>query len=108
MPCWTVQKSKIEFLPQSTDASLLTQALQARGFLVENTGTSLRFSKDNRAGSYTVKTGRLALADTWDVNDIKRAYSEQVVESQARKFGWQLQWKTNAAGNREAMVARRG
>ena len=108
MPCWTIQKSMVEFLPQSTDMSLLTQALRARSFLVENAGTGLLFSKDNRAGSYTAKTGRLELPETWDVNDIKRAYSEQVVESQARKFNWQLQWKTNATGNREATVVRRG
>ena len=113
MPCDTIQRSEIEFLPNSTDTRLLTLALERLGFEVAMLSDRLVLRKQDangyyRSGSYDPETGRLELYSGWDINEIKRAYSEQTVESQARKFGWQLQWKTNAAGNREAMVARRG
>jgi hypothetical protein len=113
MPCNTIQQSKVEFLPKNTDTGLLTQALGRLGFEVgtqddrlvllgwEPNGTSV-------SGSYDAMTGRLELSSGWDINEIKRGYSEQVIESQARKFGWQLQWSMNKAGHREATVLRRG
>jgi hypothetical protein len=113
MPCDTIQRSEIEFLPNSTDTRLLTMALERLGFEVVMLGDQLVLRRQDtsgyfRSGSYDPKTGRLELYSGWDVNEIKRAYSEQTVESQARKFGWQLQWSTNKAGRREATVLRRG
>ena len=109
MPCWTVQESKVEFLATSTDTGLLTTALERLGYAVARVPEGmLVFRKDGASGSYDPRTGRLELAQGWDVNEIKRAYSEQTVESQARKFGWQLEWSTNAAGHRQAVVQRRG
>lgn len=113
MPCDTIQRSEIEFLPNSTDTGLLTLALERLGFEAAMLSDRLVLRKQDadgyyRSGSYDPKTGRLELYSGWDVNEIKRAYSEQTVESQARKFGWQLQWSTNKAGRREATVLRRG
>ena len=109
MPCWSVQESKVEFLATSTDTGLLATALERLGYAVARVPEGmLVFRKDGQSGSYAPRTGRLELAQGWDVNEIKRAYSEQTVESQARKFGWQLEWSTNAAGHRQAVVQRRG
>jgi hypothetical protein len=113
MPCDTIQRSEIEFLPNSTDTRLLTLALERLGFEVAMLSDRLVLRKQDangfyRSGSYDQKTGQLELYIGWDINEIKRAYSEQTVESQARKFGWQLQWGTNKAGRREATVLRRG
>ncbi len=113
MPCNTIQRSEVEFFPSNTDTDLLTLALERLGFEVATLDNRLVLRRPdtfgyNRSGSYEPKTGRLELNSGWDVSEIKRAYSEQVIESQARKFGWQLQWSTNKAGRREATVLRRG
>jgi hypothetical protein len=113
MPCNTIQQSKVEFLPKSTDTGLLTQALERLGFEVSKQDDRLNLlGRDSygyySSGSYDSKTGRLELSSSWDTNEIKRGYSEQVIEIEARKFGWQLQWSTNKAGHREASVLRRG
>ncbi len=113
MPCNTIQQSKVEFLPKSTDTCLLTQALERLGFEVSKQDDRLiLLGRDAygyySSGSYDSKTGRLELSSGWDINETKRGYSEQVIESHARKFGWQLQWSTNKAGHREAIVLRRG
>ena len=109
MPCWTVQESKVEFLATSTDTGLLTTALERLGYAVARVPEGiLLFRKDGVSGSYDARTGCLELPQDCDVNELKRAYSEQTVESQARKFGWQLEWSTNATGRRQAVVQRRG
>ena len=113
MPCDTIQRSEVQFLPNSTDTALLTLALERLSFEVRALDDRLALRRPDtsgsyRSGSYVRKTGRLELDSSWNVNEIKRAYSEQVIESQARKFGWQLQWNKNDAGRREATVQRRG
>ena len=109
MPCWSVQESKVEFLATSTDADLLATALERVGYTVAHVPEGmLLFRKDGASGSYDPRTGRLELPQGWDVNEIRRIYAEQTVEGQARKFGWQLEWSTNAAGHRQAVVQRRG
>ena len=113
MPCYTIQQSHVEFLAKSTDLTLLAEALRKLGFEVAELDDRLALRKQDsngyyRVGSYDRTTGRLELDSAWDVNEIKRAYSERVVESQARKFGWQLEWSMNGAGHRQATVLRRG
>ncbi len=113
MPCNTIQQTKVEVLPKNTDTGLLTQGLERLGFEVSKQDDRLILLGrdtygDYGSGSYDATTGRLELSNDWEINEIKRSYSEQVIESQARKFGWQLQWSTNKAGHREAVVLRRG
>ncbi|MHB8412532.1 MAG: hypothetical protein ACYDDI_11390 [Candidatus Acidiferrales bacterium] len=109
MPCWTIQQSKVEFLASSTDMELLAAALQRIGYGVDRVSESeLLLTKEGTSGRYDAQTGRLELAPGWDVNELKRGYSEEVVNSQARMFGWQIQWTTNAAGHRQAVTQRRG
>jgi hypothetical protein len=109
MPCWTVQESKVQFLAASTDPDVLATALEKLGYAVARVSdTVLTFQKNGQSGSYDGRTGRLELPQGWDLNEIKRPYSQETAESQARKFGWKLEWSTNAAGHRQAAVARRG
>src|SRR5439155_7033047 len=98
---------------QEYELTQLTEALRKLGFEVSELNDRLALRKQDsngyyRAGSYDRANAQLELDNTWDVNEIKRAYSERVVESQARKFGRQLEWSTSAAGHRQASVLRRG
>lgn len=109
MPCNTIQRSKVEFLAKSTDVALLIKGLQSLGIShVEQSGELVVFRTIDGVGSYSKATGKLNLPQSCDVNAIKRAYSEQVVQSQASKHGWRISWRTNAEGHRQAMVQRRG
>jgi hypothetical protein len=107
MPCYTIQKSKVEFLTKTTDTNLLAAGLRHLGFKVTETPEGLYFEKAGCSGSYASASGLLQVGESWGTSELKRAYFEQVVESQARTFGWRLQWSTNRAGNREATVIRR-
>ena len=87
---------------------MLADALRALGFEVTRQGDVLGFAKSGAYGKYAIATGELEIASRiLDAAAVKRAYSEQVVMSQAKKFGWQVSWKTNPNGNREARVVKR-
>lgn len=108
MPCNTIQTSKIEFKADATNVDLLSDALRALGFNVNRQGDVLGFSKSGAYGKYAITSGELEVASPFlDAAAVKRAYSEQVVMSQAKKFGWQVSWKVNSSGNREARVVKR-
>ena len=110
MPCDTVITSTCEFLSTSTDVHLLAEGLRSLGYQVRETEQGLQFTNGTLSGTYDKRTGRLQSAgryDTLDTAEVKRAYSEQVVNSQAKKFGWKISWKTNTAGEREAEVEKR-
>ena len=106
MPCNTIQRSKVQFLPTSTDTVLLTKALQALGYEVSTYGSLIYFQRGSQTGTYNATTGELQTPERWDTGAITRGYSEQIVESQAERFGWELEWSTNESGNREATVKR--
>lgn len=114
MPCDTIQRSEVQFLAQSTDLDLLKKALEAMGYTVTETATGLSFSNYSVSGTYTKATGSLQTTVRGygstaglDVNEVKRGYSEQVVNQQAKKFGWKVEWTTNKAGRKEAIVQKR-
>jgi hypothetical protein len=107
MPCWTRVESQVEFLATSTDTGLLHAALTELGYTVTQLEDGLRFRRYGRTGSYTKATGRLEGQDL-DTAEVKRGYSEQAVGRAAQKNGWRVSWSTNAAGNRQAQVLRRG
>ena len=109
MPCNTIQRSKVEFLATSTDISLLIEALRLLDFeSVAFQGEILVFRTQSGPGSFARSTGKLIVPESCDVNAIKRAYSVQVVQSQAVRHGWKTAWGTNAQGHRQAVVRRRG
>ena len=109
MPCNTIQRSKVEFLAKSTDVGLLRRGLEALGFQeIVQVGELLAFRTREGVGNYDKATGKLILPESCDGNAVKRAYSEQVIQSQAIKHGWRISWRTNEQGRRQAMVQRRG
>ncbi len=109
MPCNTIQRSKVEFLATTTDTSLLTEALRSLGFTdIAQQGELILFRTVAGPGNFHKGTGKLILPQSFDVNTIKRAYSEKVVQSQAAKHGWKIAWSTNTQGHRQAIVQRRG
>jgi hypothetical protein len=109
VPCNTIQRSKVEFLAKSTDIRLLTEALRGLGYTdIAQVRELLFFRTAQGAGNFNTSTGKLVLPTSLDVNTIKRAYSEQLVQSQAVKHGWKIAWSTNLQGRRQAIVQRRG
>jgi hypothetical protein len=109
VPCNTIQRSKVEFLAAVTDASLLVEALRSLGFSdVVRQGELVLFRTATGAGNFHKGTGKMIQPQSCDINAIKRAYSEKVVQSQAAKHGWKLAWNTNTQGRRQAIVQRRG
>ena len=109
MPCNTIQRSKVEFLFANTDISLLEEALRSLGYSdIARQNDFLTFRTPQGGGIYNRATGKLVLPQSCEVNTIKRAYSERVVQSQASRHGWKIAWGTNAQGRRQAIVQRRG
>src|SRR5574343_1897907 len=89
MPCDTVQKSTVRFNFR-TDRILLFTALEQMGERPVLQNGIIRF----RSGSYDCRTGQMAISgygeESEKMNEVKRAYSAQVVQRQARRFGWRL------------------
>jgi len=111
MPCDSIQQSQVEFLEKSTDTKLLIKALEKMGFVVTENDQYLTFTKSGISGTYEKKTGKVTSRGyygTLDTAELKREYSGQVVEQQAKKFGWNLSWSTSpTTGNRVAKVVKR-
>lgn len=113
MPCDTVRTSRVELRLDATDLGLLKKALESLGYEA-NVGNKLVTFNDktfNVRGEYNITSGRLT-AETigntrFDLNAVKRAYSEQVVNQQAEQMGWEISWSTNEQGEREFEVQRR-
>lgn len=98
----------MEFLATTTDLNLLAEALRALGYQVRETETGLYYSKYGSTGTYNKASGRLDTRGAeLDIDEVKRGYSVQVVNSQAKRFGWKVSWKVNDAGNPEAIVEKR-
>jgi hypothetical protein len=109
VPCNTIQRSKVEFLAASTDTGLLVEALLALGFTdVVRQGELVLFRTATGPGNFHKGTGKMILPQSCDINAIKRAYSEKIVQSQAARHGWKIAWSTNTQGRRQAIVQRRG
>lgn len=106
MPCYTIQRSKVEFLAKTTDLQLLQEAMTRLGYEGVIEGGQLSFRSGPFRGWFDKSTGRLTIPTTLSIDAVKRAYSVQVVESQSRKFGWKVSWTTNAAGNQETKIIR--
>ena len=90
MPCDTISETEVEF-SQHTDSALLKKAMGSLGFTVLERSGSLSFVNHKTLETGTFLNGRFAFNQrSTESNAIKRAYSEQVVKSQAKRFGWQL------------------
>ena len=109
MPCDQIIRTHVQFLERSTDLKLLKKSLEQHGFKVTQTATGLSFYKGYREqGSYEARTGRLVLPESVDANDIKVGYSKEVVNDQAAKFGWGVDWSEDEEGNPVSEITRKG
>lgn len=89
MPCWTV--STVEVAVEKMNPELLMAALTALKLDPFQTVGRITFGSGS---TYDIVTGRMILKTTRDVTtltkEIKRAYSAEVVKSQAKKYGWSI------------------
>lgn len=108
MPCDQIILTHVEFMEKTTDVKLLKKALENLGFAVSETATGLTFRRGYREqGSYNKKSGRLELPNGVDGNSVKVEYSKEVVNDQAEKFGWNVEWDVDEDGNPQADVQKR-
>ena len=87
-----MQEAKVQF-SANTDRKLLTDAITATGQQATLSGDTITFadgSYDCRTNEFTFRRGFAQTAADERVKTYKRAYSAQVVVSQARRFGWQV------------------
>lgn len=89
MPCDQVRAITVEF-GVGTDLDLLTKAAEKLGYRVVRNQETNRLDLFDQYGSWqgVYEAGKLTL-DEARINSMKKAYSTQVVESSARRFGWQ-------------------
>lgn len=94
MPCYQVQVASVNL--NKADHELLAKALEKLGYTVSRQGKTLIFSKGNVSGTY--KNDKLEVqarggAKLPDTDEIKRAYSEKVIQRMADKYaeeGWEV------------------
>lgn len=104
MPCDTIRTTQIDM--GKLDAPTLTTALNRMGLGATNHQGLVSFS----GGTYNVATGQLDArsnrrgfnADSLK-NNIRKAYSGEVIRSQAKRFGWQVK----ELGNNKFEVVKR-
>lgn len=94
MPCWTIETVKVRETLENLDRDLLKTALEQMGFQVWIGATGLIFKGMNRKfqgyqGAYNGVTFECQSPyGAIDINEVKRAYSAQVVENSAEQLGW--------------------
>lgn len=74
-------------LSPKTDGDLLYRALSELTLYPTRSGDMIFFGRNE---SFNTKTGELRIRDAEKVAEIKRAYSAEIVKSQAKKYGWLL------------------
>lgn len=90
MPCDTITETEVEFSHQ-TDPELLKKALGSLGFQTYKTQQGFAFTNQRTYETGRFENGKFSFTQrSTEVNALKRAYSEQVVRSQATRFGWKL------------------
>ncbi len=93
MPCYTVEESGIK-VTANTNPDLLKKALEELGYTVTKLGATLTFANYSKSHRGFFRNGELTITngsgEAVDQNEIRRAYSAQVVMSAAKRFGWQV------------------
>lgn len=100
MPCDSISTASVTW-NQSTDLTLLVSALNTlgKGATLLSDGITIRFTGGTfKAGQFTFTGGqffgRMEKMTESRASEglalVKRAYSAEVVKSQAKRFGWQL------------------
>lgn len=112
MPCDQVRTTDVKW-SKDTDVELLAAAMRDAGLRVNVSASGvLSFNRGNyqMSGTYNPNTCVMSTCDSsGDLEgQLRRGYSKQVVDSQAKRFGWKIEWQTNPkTGNMEATAKRR-
>lgn len=109
MPCFTRREVPVEVTVafKADNKSILIAGLTAAGFTVTRLSDkriSAVLSPATRGAIIDIEKGQVTVNEgqTYLVNEIKRAYSVEVVKTAAKRFGWSL---TNKDAN--TMLAKR-
>lgn len=93
MPCYSIEESGIK-VTANTNPKLLALALKSLGYSVRAVGKNLSFANYEAGRRGTFQDGELtvwtSMGEAVDQNEIRRAYSAQVVMFAAKRFGWQV------------------
>lgn len=91
MPCDSIQEAKVKF-DVNTDRNLLLAAMTAAGVKPVMRGNLITFGPHQyNCDTHEFKFSGLAQAKADEqVKEFKKGYSAQVVQQQAKRFGWQL------------------
>lgn len=87
MPCYTITTVTLEL--KQADTAALKKALESLGldpYVSSYNEQQINF----RNGSYDRSTGKLTVRNEETGKAIKRAYSAELVQMQAKRFGWQV------------------
>ncbi|MEN3329074.1 MAG: hypothetical protein V7638_3881 [Acidobacteriota bacterium] len=108
MPCYTERavdvKQTVAF--KAENAEILVSGLVKEGFSANATKDGvISVSKDSRRAEINLTNGTMVVreSDASIVNEIKRAYSFEVVKQSASRFGWKL----TATNDANVMTAKR-
>lgn len=92
MPCDSVRQVSVDL--GKVNLEIMAKALEAEGIRTQiqvgRNGKFLVFQ-----GQWIREDGQSRLDETTEVNYLKRAYSNQIVRIQAKRFGWGVQEKPN-------------
>jgi hypothetical protein len=89
MPCYTRRETTVVI--EAADKDILKAGLEAAGFdRVEQSAGGLRARHKQSGEQITIRDGRLTVQTESLINEVKRAYSHEVVRRTAKKFGWKL------------------
>jgi len=89
MPCDTV--TSVTLVLKNANLDLLKKALEGLGYIVTKTSQGLRFcTRYGPTFNYYSQTGEFNAENLESANAIKRAYTSQLVQNQASRFGWKV------------------
>jgi hypothetical protein len=95
MPCYQVRKTTVD--AQTMKPDILAEALKQAGFDASQDGAGrVVFTKKGSYQYHWWEAGQLKISGSNAaemVNEVKRAYSAQVVRSAAQQFGWKASEK---------------
>lgn len=102
MPCNSVRTMAVDL--GKVSPFIMESALKALSLGPQHVDANGIIRFGNREWINT-RTGQSQLQTLRDVSEIKRAYSAQVVQQTAKRFGWQI--KTNAQNQNKMQLIRR-
>lgn len=89
MPCDTITSVTLEL--KNANLDLLKKALEGLGYMVNMTSQGLRFcTKYGPTFNYYSQSGEFNAENLESAKAIKRAYTSQIVQNQANRFGWKV------------------